>query len=113
MTLSERVTKDEQKIEQEYKERGIEYVFQHAYDLSFYYQVVWYFEDIEENLEDEDMAFFAPLNDYKGNIPKAIFHSFEGYSSPEYYDFNTYEGIDDIIRYFVNELKQKGENDNV
>ncbi len=112
MTLFERVTKDEQEIEQEYRENGIEYVFQHAYDLSFYYQVVWYFEDIEENLEDEDLEPYQILLDYKGNILKDIFKQYEDYSNPEYYNFNTYEGIEDIINYFLNSLK-KGENDNV
>lgn len=114
MTLSEKVAKDEQEIEKEFKEKGIEYVFQHAYDLSFYYQVVWYFEDIEENFEDDDLAFFEPLLDYEGNLVKDIFESFEDYRSPEFYNFNTYEGIDDIIRYFVEELKKKqGDKNNV
>ncbi|MDD3832238.1 MAG: hypothetical protein PHW00_06275 [Clostridia bacterium] len=107
MKLYDRVDKDEKEIEQEYRKKGIEYVFQHAYDLSFYYQVVWYFEDIEENLKDDDLAYFDILHTYEGNIPRDIFHQFESYSSPEYYNFNTYEGIDDIIRYFVDDLKKK------
>lgn len=110
MKLSERVKQDTDEIVSKYKEQGVDVVLNGIYELSFVYQVEWYFTDIKENVDEDDLKFFDVLRDYEGNIPGDIFAGYLDYSDPDDFNFNSYNGIDSIVRYFVEQLTKNEEN---
>jgi len=74
-------------------------IINHAYELAHYNEIADLFENLDVDSDWFDDTVIDNLINYQGNILIRIYRSWMNYAHPENYNFFTFEGLIDIIRY--------------
>ena len=92
------------KLHKEYHELVVEgdekwtFFLNNAYQFAHYNEIVDYFDNMEE--EDWEENWKEIVGEREEDVLLGIWNSWLNYNHPEYYNFFTYEGLCDIMKYY-------------
>lgn len=78
--------------------KNYEFFLNKAYEYAHYNEIMDYFENMDE--EDWKNDWQKLVGKRKENVLSGIWNCWLCYNHPEYYNFFTYEGLCDIMKYY-------------